>query len=349
MEWRFSPAGAVLYNEIPIRFAASVPHTAPSISAPQDLQAQAAAWLARRNNGEHSAEEQRAFLVWINASPAHREAYAEAEALWENLRGLDSVADKQLAEARAFLARKRRRPALRRLSMAAGVLLVAGLVWQLDPLSHLNDQTHRTAQGQVGTIDLADGSRLELDTDSEARVHYSRHGREIRLDRGRAVFTVAHGDARPFEVIAGTGKIRDIGTQFDVRHQADGVAVAVLDGAVEVAGQANAAPVTLQRGQRIRYTPSGEVGPMQVVDINSYSAWREGKLVFQARPLREVLEELGRYQPARLTVTAPGILDTQVSGIFPTDDLPQAMQTIAATLPVRLTRIGEHAWQIDPR
>jgi ferric-dicitrate binding protein FerR (iron transport regulator) len=48
-------------------------------------------------------------------------------------------------------------------------------------------------------------------------------------------------------------------------------------------------------------------------------------------------------------VTAPGILDTQVSGVFPTDNLPQAMQTIAATLPVRLTQIGDHAWQIDPR
>lgn len=320
----------------------------PSLSRP-DPHEQAAEWLARRNNGEHSAEEQRAFLVWINASPAHREAYAEAEALWENLRGLDSVADKQLAEARAYLARKRRRPALRRLAMAAGVLMAAALTWQLDPLSHLNDQTHRTAQGQIKTIALADGSRLELDTDSEARVHYSRYGREIRLDRGRAAFTVAHGDTRPFEVFAGKGKIRDIGTQFDVRHEVDGVAIAVLDGEVEVAGQANAAPVTLQRGQQISYTSSGAIGPMQVIDINSYSAWRQGKLVFRARPLREVLEELGRYQPASLSVAAPGILETKVSGVFPIGDLPQAMQTIAATLPVRITRSGEQAWRIEAR
>jgi transmembrane sensor len=314
-----------------------------------DAREQAAEWLARRNNGEHSAEEQRAFLVWINASAENREAYADAEALWEKLRGLDSVADKQLAEARAFLARKRRRPALRRLAAAAAVLLVAGLTWHLDPLSHLNDQTHRTAQGEVKTIDLADGSRLELDTASEAQVHYSRREREIRLVRGRAAFTVAHGDARPFEVFAGQVKVRDIGTQFDVRHGADGIAVAVLDGEVEVAGKPDDAPVALRRGQRIGYAPDGAAGPVQVVDIDRYSAWREGKLVFQDRPLREVLEELGRYQPARLTVTAPRILDTQVSGIFPTDDLPQAMQTIAATLPIRLTRIGDHAWQIEAR
>lgn len=321
-----------------------------SSSLPQpDAHEQAAAWLARRNNGEHSAGEQRAFLVWINASAENRQAYAEAEALWENLRGLDGVADRQLAEARACLARKRRRPALRRLAAAAAVLLVAGLAWHLDPLSHLDDQTFRSAQGQIRTIELADGSRLELDTASEARVHYSRHGREIRLVGGRAVFTVAHGDTRPFDVFAGTIKVRDIGTQFDVHHRADGVAIAVLDGEVEVAGKPDDAPVALRRGQHIGYAPDGAAGPVQVVDIDSYSAWREGKLVFRARPLREVLEELGRYQPASLTVTAPGILETKVSGVFPIGDLSQAMQTIAATLPVRVTRTGEQAWRIEAR
>lgn len=314
-----------------------------------DVREQAAQWVARRNNGEHSAEEQRAFLVWINASPENRQVYAKAEALWESLRGLDTVADKQLAEVRAFLACKRRHSVLRRLAATAGVLLAAGLVWQADPFSSLDDQTYRTAQGQIRTVNLADGSRLELDTGSEAHVHYSRNGRVIRLERGRAIFTVAHDDRRPFEVFAGKGKIRDIGTQFDVRHLSDGIAVAVLDGEVEVAGQANAAPVALRRGQQVSYKPSGEVGPMQVVDIDIYSAWREGKLVFRARPLREVLEELGRYQPATLTVTAPKVLDTKVSGVFPIGDLPQAMQTIAATLPVRIIRSGETAWLIEAR
>lgn len=327
-----------------------MPPSSSTAPHPQtDPREQAADWLARRNNGEHSAGEQRAFMVWINTSAENRQAYAEAEALWESLRGLDSVAGKQLAEARACLAR--RRPVLRRLAMAAAaaVLLVAGLVWQLDPFSHLNDQTYRTPQGQIKTIELADGSRLELDTASAARVHYSRHGREIRLERGRAVFTVAHGDARPFEVFAGQGMIRDIGTQFDVRRLPDGVSVAVLDGEVEVVGKANAAPVTLQRGQQLSYATGGEIGPVQSVDIDTYSAWRQGKLVFRAQPLREVLEELGRYQPARLTVAAPQILDTEVSGIFPTDNLEQALQTVAATLPIRLTRTGASAWQIDPR
>ena len=327
-------------------------HPTDSPSA-KEIQATAAAWLARRSNGEHSAEDQRAFLVWLNASEEHRKAFAKAEALWEQMRGLDDIADQQLAEARAFLANNRQRPApvpaRRRYAMAALALISAAAVWQADWLSYLNDQTYQTAVGQSQSIDLADGSRLELNTNSAAKVHFSRHGREVRLVYGQAVFTVAHGDHRPFEVYAGRGKVRDIGTQFDVRYNHDWVSVAVLDGEVEVSGKLDSAPTPLHRGQQLSYKPSGEVTSVQAIDINSFSAWREHKLVFQGQPLKAVLEELGRYHHASITVTAPKILYTKVSGIFPTDNLPQALQTIATALQIKLTQTGPKSWQIDRR
>lgn len=315
----------------------------------KEIQATAAEWLARRNNGEHSAEDQRAFLVWLNANEANRAAFSKAEALWEQMRGLDAIADNQLAEARAFLAGNRRQPARRRFAVAALALITAGVVWQADWLSYLNDQTYQTAIGQSKSIDLADGSRLELNTNSEARVHYSRHEREVWLTRGQAVFTVAHEINRPFNVYAGCGKIRDVGTQFDVRHNDDWVSVAVLDGEVEVSGSVDVPPKTLHRGQQLNYKPSGEVTSVQAIDINTFSAWRERKLVFQGQLLKDVLEELGRYHRASITVTAPKILDTKVTGIFPTDNLPQAMHTIATTLPIKLTQTGAQSWKIDRR
>ena len=318
-------------------------------SATKETQATAAAWLARRNNGEHSAEDQRAFLVWLNATKANRAAFAKAEALWEQMRGLDTIADQQLVDARAFLANNRQQPARRRYAVAALSFITAGVVWQADWLSYLNDQTYQTAVGQSQSFNLADGSRLELNTNSAAKVHYSRHGREVRLAHGQAVFTVAHEDHRPFVVYAGKGKIRDVGTQFDVRHNDDWVSVAVLDGEVEVSGRVDALPKPLHRGQQLNYKPSGEVTSVQAIDINTFSAWRERKLVFQGQPLKDVLEELGRYHRATVTVTAPKILETKVSGIFPTDNLSQAMQTIATALPIKLTQTGAQSWQIDRR
>ncbi len=87
--------------------------------------------------------------------------------------------------------------------------------------------------------------------------------------------------------------------------------------------------------------------PVQAIDINTFTGWREHKLVFQGQMLKDVLEELGRYSRASITVTAPKILDTKVSGIFPTDNLAQALHTIATALPVKLTQTGAQSWQID--
>jgi transmembrane sensor len=312
---------------------------------------QAAQWVARRNNGERHSEEQRAFLAWINASDENRRAYAEAEVLWEQLRGLDDIAGRQLAEARSFLKRERTRPARRVLAMAAVAFLAVGALWYADLHSYLNDATYRTALGERKVVDLADGSRLELNTNSAVAVHYSRHGREVQLLGGQAVFSVVHDDSRPFVVLAGEGKVRDIGTQFEVRRQADRVSVAVLDGVVEVevTAHGNQAPLRIKRGQRLSYGPSGALLPLAAIDINTFAAWREGKIVFENRPLGEVLEELGRYRKSTFAISAPGLLDVKVSGTFPIDDMPLVMRTVATALPAKITETSPDAWRIDPR
>jgi transmembrane sensor len=314
---------------------------------PEDSLATAAEWVARRSSGEHSADDQRMFLAWLNASEENREAFSKAQSLWDQTRDLDRVAEQQVSEARAYIANHRRSP--KRWRYAAAAVIAVATVWQADWLSYLNDHTYQTAVGQIQAIDLPDGSRLELDTNSAAKVHYSRHGREVRLAYGRAVFTVVHGDSRPFDVYAGAGKIRDVGTQFDVRNTGSWVSVAVLDGAVEASGTVDAAPQALLRGQRASFTASGDVMAIQPIDINTFSAWRERKLVFQGQPLKEVLEELGRYHRATITSTVPKAMDTKVSGIFPTDNLSQALQTIATALPFKLKQTGPQSWQIDRR
>lgn len=323
----------------------------PTPRSPSELQNTAAQWVARRNNGESSAEDQRAFLLWINASDSHRRAYEQAESLWERMRNIDEIADRQLAEARAYREKCRKRPGRQKfVALAAALLLATGLLWYSDLLSHLNEQTYRTALGERKKINLPDGSQLELNTHSEATVHYSRRSREIRLIRGQAVFTVAHDDSRPFDVLAGGGRIRDIGTQFDVRLMEDRVSVAVLDGEIEISGNADAVPTRrLQRGLRLSYTRAGELTAPQPIDLNTVSAWREGQLVFRGQALKEVLEELGRYHPAGITVSTPQILDTRVSGTFPTDNLPLALHTMAAALPIKLTQTGPQHWRIDRR
>jgi len=320
-----------------------------SSSLKSQTRAAAAEWVARRNNGEHSAQEQRAFMAWLNASDDHRRAYAEAEALWDRLRHLDEVAASQLAQARRQMVRHHPSRVWRRAALVAMLFLGIGVLWMSDWHSHLNDATYVTALGQRRSIDLSDGSRIELNTNSEVAVHYSRSGREIRLLRGQAVFTVAQDHDRPFDVFAGGGRIRDISTQFEVRRWSDRVSVAVLDGEVELLLPADRPGVRVRRGQGTAFGRQGDLFPVQSIDINTYASWREGKVVFHDRPLEEVLSELARYQSGSITVGATRLAQVKVSGSFSTDNLPQALQTVAAALPARLTQTGPQAWRLDPR
>lgn len=316
----------------------SSPDQIPEPAAPS-----AADWLARRLNGSFGAADQRAFLDWLNASPENRQAYAEAERLWEQMRALDTLAAPQLAEARAFMAQRRRSRRRWPVPAAAAALLVLALSsWSL----FFSPDGYRTAVGEQRSVELADGSRLDLNTDSEVIVRYSPTGRGVELKQGQAIFTVAHGDARPFDVHAGGGIVRDIGTRFDVRLRQRTTTVAVLDGAVEVIGDGRR--LALQRGQGVSYGRDGLPGVISEVDVERQSAWREGKLHFRAQPLAEVIEEVQRYHRATIVIADPSLREIRVSGVFPTDDLSRTLQTIAATLPVSLQRNGDR-WSIARR
>ncbi len=334
------------------------------MSTPPDdhpVRAAATEWLARRNNGGQGAQDQRAFLAWLNASEAHRQAYAQAEALWETLRDLDQVAGQQLAQARSFLHRRNKPPRRWGMAAALGVAVAAAAVLMVigggglwitdrlsDRLSDRQDATYQTAVGQRRSIDLPDGSRLELNTDSLARVHYSRSVREIHLVQGQAVFTVAQDRDRPFDVMAGSGRVRDISTQFEVRRWPDRTTVAVLDGAVEVSPGPNRLPTRLSRGLSVGFSDAGALSAPQAIDLNTHAAWRDGRIVIQNQPLREVLQELGRYHGGSITVSRPSLMDLRLSGIVPTDDLALALRTVAAALPARLHQSGPQAWRLDP-
>jgi transmembrane sensor len=319
----------------------------PHFSSPESPHAEATRWVAQRRGGDCSPEEQRAFLRWLNADKANGKAYAQAENLWQQLGGLDTIADRQLHEARAYLAQKRRKSFRRSMigfALAASLVAVA---WQADWLSYLNDQSYRTALGERKSVMLADGSRVDINTGSEVAVHYSRRGRELRLIRGQAAFAVAHNDTRPFDVLAEKMRIRDIGTQFDVRQRADRVEVSVLEGNVEVSARDGAAVQPLRQGQRLSYSAAGDTTAIESIDINAAGAWRDGRIVFKSQPLGEVLAELGRYHTASVAVTSPRILTIKVSGAVPSGDLELALTTIAATLPAKLTRTGPQSWRID--
>ncbi|MFD2427832.1 FecR family protein [Sphingobium scionense] len=93
---------------------------------------------------------------------------------------------------------------------------------------------YRTALGETRTVQLADGSRIHLNTNSSVEVALRDDIRQITLLKGEAQFDVAHDKKRPFIVNADGTLVRAVGTMFNVRLRADVTELTVIEGIVAV-------------------------------------------------------------------------------------------------------------------
>lgn len=310
---------------------------APADSEKNSVQEEARYWLMRQHSGEFSPEESRAFQNWLSRNPEHRAQYARIAAMWRNLDDFKSRSFPARKAARHYRPRAKGRwfpPFQLAASIGPGLaiiltLVVGGKIWLHQP-----DDLYSTRKGEQRSIALADGSQLEVNTDSVVRVEYTRRGRIVQLEHGEASFTVNHGDTRPFDVIAGAGRIRDIGTVFNVHKRPDGsVVVTVKEGSVSVSTE-QAGQTELVQGDRFSYTAHGAVSTRDRIDPAAADAWREGKIIFSRTPLEEAMTQLARYHDIDFVFTTPEVSRLKLSGTFGTRDLPLFLRTLAATLPV---------------
>ena len=107
--------------------------------------------------------------------------------------------------------------------------------------------------GEIRHVELADGSRLTLDTATKVDVEIGRSGRGAHLRYGRARFQIAPDNA-PFVVETGGSTITARSGIIDVEAVDGQDRIQVLAGAAEVRGpaQAQAEPVTLGAGKSAR-------------------------------------------------------------------------------------------------
>ncbi len=320
-------------------------HDTPSSS----LHERAIFWVTRLNSGDCTDQERQDFEAWLAQSEAHRAAHHEVAAFWAGLSQIEPHAVPQLAAARAYLrdARQSRRVfSEKRLAGVLSFVLLMGfspLLW-----SWLTTDIYRTARGESASIELSDGSRIELNTDTELSVQYTGSTRCVKLERGEALFAVVHNEEKPFEVIAAGGRIQDIGTRFNVYQQADHVSVTVLEGEVSVASKQSSTAQNLIPGQQISYDSTGQTSAISRTDTDAVTAWQKGQLVFKGQPLSEVLDQLGRYHDASLQVHDLRLQALKVSGVFPTNNLNLALNTIAGALPIKVTQTATNNFVIAP-
>lgn len=289
----------------------------------------ALAWFVRMRSGGASETDRADFQRWISAAGEHRRAYEELEALWHDLDGLGDP--RRAPPGPAPAARPPARVTRRGLFLGAtgATALAAGIAFGLPAVF---DGDIHTGVGEQKQVALADGSRLALDADSALSLHFTPQARHVTLLRGRAFFDVAQESARPFSVEAASGVTTATGTQFSVHLWSNEVTVTVLQNAVSVAA-GGAAAARLGAGEAVSYDTSG-IGEKEEVSDAQATAWQRGKLIFEDRPLRQVIADVNRYRRGRILVTDSRLLSLRVSGIFDISKPDGVLEAITRSLPV---------------
>lgn len=279
--------------------------------------AEAASWHTRLANRSVSAEMINEFYAW-RQDPLNDEAYGKVQAMWSRAKALEGRPDIQAAINDALARKKtpdRRGIWIGALVASTGIALaIGGTLW------FQGRNAYATDVGEARVVQLADGSTVKLDTGSSIKVVFSGGQRRVELQRGRALFTVAHDTSRPFVVLAGGTQVRAVGTVFDVRRAGTGVTVSMVSGRVEVSGPSLpiGPPKRLAVGQRALVSPEGL--QIQTINVADATSWADGRLVFRGTPLGEAVAEVNRYLTDKI-VLAPGTpLAQPLSGVFHTSD-----------------------------
>ncbi|WP_456024915.1 FecR family protein [Pseudomonas protegens] len=294
---------------------------------PTPAQEQAAfAWLSLLHD-RPSAGDQLTFSQWLRADPAHAEAYAQAQVVWELSESpARTLADEEALALQGFLDAmdRPRRPQLLRwsgaLAMAACLLLMVSLGNGWQPQRWIDDlgADYVSAPGEIRTVTLADQSQVTLDADSAIAVDFTHGERHVQLRRGAGFFTVTH-TGEPFVVAAEKGEARVLGTQFEVRLQPHGAQVTVLSGRVGVTADRGGEQQILTAGQQVAYG-EGTAQKLHSVDSEAQLAWRQGWLTYYKSTLGDVVEDLRRYYPGRIVLLNDELAARKVSGSFPSKD-----------------------------
>lgn len=299
----------------------------PNVSPPVTddvLAEQARDWVAWLASGDIGDQRLREFEQWL-AQPGHRRVFEYERGLW-----------RVLGPRPAAVAAARRRPSRLRWAVAAAAVLALLMV---GPDAWLRLQADHRSGHQVQDVRLADGSRVVLDADSAIAVHFDAHARRIELLRGRAWFEVAADAQRRFSVQAGNGVVEDISTAFTVAQAQDHVETQVGQGRVRVASPVDGGWTYLQEGQRARYGSQRGVTRLTDVAADSVGVWRQGELLLEQASVVEAVQDVARYRAGPTFVRGDLSRLPAISAALRIDRPEQALDALAATAGLRVTRL----------
>ena len=275
--------------------------------------------------------QQAEFQAWLAADPSHAQAFAKAQAAWGGA---------PVHSAAVALNAPRKPSAWRRIKphwkpLATAAVLLLGL-FSFSNLPVRLQADHLTVVGERQRLQLDDGSKVLLNTNSAFSSTIDEHQRIARLYQGEAFFEVAANRGLPLQIDAGPVRASVSDTAFAVRYLNGEAQVQVQRGDVDLSTTFGNNRVRLSAGESIRVGPKGFGQPAKL-DATKELAWVQGRLIFENCPMSEVLAELRRYYPGWIVNTNEQLASVAVTGNYRLDQPLDVVRSLAHITSAKLS------------
>lgn len=357
------------------------------------IEQEAGEWIIKLDGpNPPTPEERKALQEWINRSPVHRQEIHSLAAFWGKMNILTELAvplgktDSQIGRDRTRGQRNRVLTWSGAVAACAIVIAVALNFWVL-PDHYDSNGLYATAVGQQSTTALADGSVIQLNTNSQLEVNFSEKYRDITLLQGEAHFTVAKNPDKPFRVYAGNGRVQAVGTAFAVYLKGDDVDVIVTEGRVGLVALnqpqdsesknnsniSSGSPAAssnlldgnyekelgiLEAGQRTtiknrrinELIAESVIEPIEYIDEREVAkelSWRRGLLTFAGDPLEEVVAVISRYTPVSIAITDPAVRSIKIGGQFRVGETDAMLDSLETNFGLNVKRVGRNQVELS--
>ena len=242
--------------------------------------------------------------------------------------------------------------------IASAIMLLPWLTPSTSDDSNL--ARHITRVGEQKTVDLADGSRITLNTSTQILVDVSEQQRRIILEYGEAFFEVAQNPSAPFSVIVGEEAITVLGTSFCVRKSPETFTLSVTEGLVAlhksrepvnaaapmIAEHTSPTPASQQRvgaGWQLQYNANHQtLTASKSVDSNRIASWRRNILHFANEPLSEVVYELNRYSAKKILINEATLMDKPINASLRVDRITSALSGLEKSYRLKVVHHVDH-------
>jgi len=226
------------------------------------------------------------------------------------------------------------------LGIAAAILVLAGVF----SLLRFHTTTVYCPSGQHLSYTLPDESKVEMNAESKMSFKplWWQFARKINFE-GEGYFNVEKG--KEFEVVSDIGRTIVLGTSFNIYSRDREYKVTCITGKVRVISYSSAATV-LNPGYEASINSEGYLIVRSETNASATLSWTKSMFNFTARPLIQVLNEIGRQYD--VTVNLKAGLDFSYTGYFSKDrPVEEVLTLVCKPFGLTFVRISEKVYEIS--